>query len=69
MGNGQDHPAQDALDVIRLSGLRLSSDEKDELELLIRRFAADRDLLAGRELGDLEPALVFVPPVLGEDLS
>lgn len=69
MENERDHPAQDDLDLIRLSGLRLTSDEKSELEILIRRFAADRALLARRELDDLEPALVFVPPVPGGDLS
>lgn len=69
MGNGQEHPGQDAQDLIRLSGLKLTSDERAELEVLIRRFAADRALLAGVETGDLEPAVLFAPPVSEEDLT
>ena len=67
MANEQERSSQDVLGLIRSSGLRLSEDEEPELETLIQRFEADRSVLAGIELGELEPAIVFMPLSPGED--
>jgi hypothetical protein len=59
MTNDADDTLRDTIALIRAGGLALTDEEARQVAVLRARYARDRAALAGADLGQAEPAVIF----------